>query len=286
MKMKFLPLLFGILSLFVLVGFSRTTWNATDIEDKHFVFFMSTGRCGTKFLYKVLQHGRNNDAVIRFEHEHRRMKYVQSRILHPSLTTNSTSTIRDYVRDEKIPAMLREMKKNNKHMYIDTGHQVALGMLEHLIDFLGPRIIVIRVRRDRMRTAASFAGARHKKGPCQYSEEEPHLHYCPFQTASFVKIRSKNLWNSFNLFQKYLWWVEEVEARWKWILATRQPFNHIEMDFANNIGMKKLDNITKFAGVKYSKHFASKKKINSHNRRNFSQAWLSTKTKEYDIQMK
>ncbi len=277
-------LLFSCLYILSITA-NLSPWSENDLNGKKFIFFMSTGHCGTKFLYKVLLHGRNKNAVIRFEDEHGKMKYVQSKILQPALTSNNTTLVRDYVKNEKIPAMLKMMNKNNKNIYVDTGHQVSTGLLEHLIELLGDKIFVVYVERNRMRTAASFAGALNNRDPCKYDDNKKRFRYCPFQQASLVKVESKDLWNGMNSFQKFLWWSQEIEARWEWIKDTHPQIDYIEIKYKDHIGIKHLDLITQKTGLVYSKERSMNHHVNKHNVKNFSEGWMISKTKEYDIKM-
>jgi len=250
-------------------------------RDKTFVFFFSTGRCGTNYLSKTLRQRREAPAAIKFEYEHGNKASVMKKILHPAMLINDTHAVKNYVVTKKIPAMVMEMDHSGKRIWADTGHQITLGMMEHLIDALGSQIRVVRLRRHRLDTAASFSGDANKKDPCKYAPNENHMHYCPFNKVARIQLPRAAMWDSLNLFQKYLWWVDEVEARWQWILRTRPPFPYIEIDYSTRMGVKELQRISDFTGLGFERAMLKKKHINSHNKRGYPRIWRLVKDEAY-----
>ena len=251
-------------------------------KGRTFGFIVSTGRCATKFLSQALRCSPTVGCVIKHEYESPDKYTFMSKIIHPAMAHNDTISTRDYVLSHKIPMMLNELNKIGASVYVDTGHQVVLGMLEPLIQELGDSVRVIRLRRDRLATAASFAGDPTKKDPCRYTFKEDYLHYCPFNKVSLLQPVTPAHWDKMNLFQKYLWWVDEVEAQWTELVERYEGvFRYMELDFSGPLSERQVSSMADFLGVSYEPKFMHKTSVNHHNTAGFGKIWMKLKDVEY-----
>lgn len=275
-----------VLAIVVAVGSVRTG-SASYVsehrrEDHVFGVVMSTGRCATKFLFQALRCAPGTKCVIKFEYESPEKYTFMTKVVHPAMAHNDTVAMSDYVKSQKIPRMLSELEKADASIYVDTGHQVVLGMLDTLLDELGDSLRIIRLRRDRLSTAASFAGDPTKKDPCRYTFKEDYLHYCPFHKAALVQPVSPAHWDKMNLFQKYLWWVDEVEAQWSRLLERRgNTMHYMEVNFSGPLSESQVASMAEFLGVSYDLKAARRTSVNHHNTAGFGKIWMKLKDFEY-----
>jgi hypothetical protein len=151
------------------------------------------------------------------------------------------------------------------NIYIDTGHQIVLGLLRPLL-LHGQHhhnISLVRLRRDRLKVAKSFYQDPKKegKGPCAFIHTRHGLTLCPFQHACVTAHNiTPPLWHRLNRFQQYLWYVDQVEQIWQQILSDfGANVRTLEIDIDD--GVVAFDALSAFIGIPY-RHEAASIKLN------------------------
>lgn len=201
------------------------------VNEKSFAFVFSTGRSGTQHLARVLHTTSSSDTYITHEeeeenertrdvveHEYRRMAAMKSE-------RSFNSSMRRYIKHKKLPFYENLLKQHNARRLVYTGHVPgAFGALPTLIQLLPlGSIRVLRLRRERITTALSLMAL----GP---EEEDPwgatsgDKHDAPrlkrrwFPTPQNIHTRlqiTPDAWERFNRFQRWLWYVDDIECRWQ-----------------------------------------------------------------------
>eukprot|EP00043_Microstomoeca_roanoka_P013926 m.137022 g.137022 ORF g.137022 m.137022 type:complete len:396 (-) comp15883_c3_seq1:169-1356(-) len=146
----------------------------------------------------------------------------------------------DYVINEKLPIMERALATRHAHTYFATGHQIILGLLPALVDVLGNHVKFVRLRRDRMDTAFSFA--QRGGGPCSRT---CRYCLCPLDDLTRCPVSAKQ-WNQLNEFQQYLWAVDEVECQWQALLRSRPGVEYMELNWTIAITAKDMVRLAEF----------------------------------------
>ena len=99
--------------------------------------------------------------------------------------------------------------------FLDIGHHVLFGLLYPLIDFL-PHVTVVRIRRPRVMNAMSYF--EEGKIPCN---GRGMFVLCPWWHDAVLR-PTQDQWEQLSGFQRCLWMIDEVEARWQ-LLRKRRP---------------------------------------------------------------
>ena len=113
---------------------------------------------------------------------------------------------------------LRDCRSNQDNVpgtFLDIGHHVLFGLLYPLIDFL-PRVTVVRIRRPRVENAMSYF--EEGKIPCS---GRGMFVLCPWWHDAVLR-PTREQWDELSGFQRCLWMIDEVEARWQ-LLRKRRP---------------------------------------------------------------
>ena len=114
-------------------------------------------------------------------------------------------------------------------MLIDLGHQVNLGLIEPLAALLAPRVSYVRIIRSRYDTVRSFAA--ENKAPCGHGMWT----LCPLGSPDTVLVPpDATTWAHFDLDQRNLWFIDEVEARWQRLLRRRPGTPHLTMSWCTS----------------------------------------------------
>lgn len=118
--------------------------------------------------------------------------------------------------------------------WLGAGHQIILGMVPALVRVLGvgrqsalpievqqvtrcfqDKAKFIRLRRNKKDVAYSYyqKGGDPCTGKCIYC-------ICPLDAAARIPVRGE-IWEKLSVYQRYLWFVDELEAQWQ---ATKKTF--------------------------------------------------------------
>lgn len=98
-------------------------------------------------------------------------------------------------------------------IHVDLGHHILMGLYPALLEKIGAdRVSFLRIRRNRTNAAASFLSSN--RIPCN---ENGDFVLCPWEHGSVLLdsvVEPKTKWGALNEYQRCLWFVDEVEARW------------------------------------------------------------------------
>ena len=125
------------------------------------------------------------------------------------------------------PAPLRDLT------YVDLGHHTNDGMLGPLIDELASptgnatptEVGVIRIVRNRYDTVRSIMS--EDKVPCD-AETNGMYELCPLRHKVHLQ-PPPGVWDTLDTSQKWLWYIDEVEARWQSVLGSHPELQHTNL---------------------------------------------------------
>lgn len=196
---------------------------------EEFIFVFGTGRSGTQHLSRVLAPPTGTYVTHEEEHLSARTRTVvdrEYRRLSAGDRTTFTERAVKYVKKTKLPFYRALMAKHNATRLVYTGHlPLVFGLAPALLDVL-PRnsVRILRLRRDRFATAVSLMAL----GP---EEEDPWgptaaaastaaasvaRRWFPQPIDAMTRLTvSQSAWRKMNRFQRWLWYVDDVECRWQ-----------------------------------------------------------------------
>ncbi|GAB0492745.1 hypothetical protein MMPV_004014 [Pyropia vietnamensis] len=208
--------------------------------DAVFAFVFSTGRCGTQHLARVL--GSAPEAVVTHESESLtlRPRDVVTRTYRrlaglPTVAAHDAAAAR-HVRRQLLPVLAARLTAagDAAHTAVYTGHvPLAYGLGPALADALGTRLRVVRLRRERLATAVSLMALGPPEEDAWTADvavpavavgvaggaagaSSRGLRWFPVPSAPFVALRVEApVWSRLNRFQRYLWYVDDIECRWQ-----------------------------------------------------------------------
>jgi hypothetical protein len=234
--------------------------NAADYKytgNRTFVFVVSNGHTGTTFFGKSSswRDAFGDEQMLRglfITHELEADKEFAKRI---PWGVDYCSKARDYVINQKIPHIEKILKSTEERDHTDvpgtffgSGHQVGLGMVPALIDVLGDRAKFVRLRRNKLDVAYSYA--QKDGGPCTH---RCIFCLCPLDAAARMPIPGE-VWEQLSVFQQYLWFVDELEGQWQAVLRGRPNINYMEMDWTKVIEPEEFARMAEFVGMVGVKH--------------------------------
>jgi len=85
----------------------------------------------------------------------------------------------------------------------------------------------VRIRRRRTNVARSFAQDNGGKRPDPCLSEKGVV-VCPWDETSILK-PNRMVWDGWTVFQQHLWFVDEVEARWRMFLENQKGGRHLKV---------------------------------------------------------
>lgn len=243
-----------------------------------FAFVFSTGRCGTQHLARVL--GSAPEAVVTHESESPslRPRDVVTRTYRrlaglPTVTAHDAAAAR-HVRRQLLPALAARLTAAGgaAHTAVYTGHvPLAYGLGPALADALGTRLRVVRLRRERLATAVSLMALGPPEEDAWTSDvavpavavgvagggggaSSRGLRWFPVPSAPFVALRVEApVWARLNRFQRYLWYVDDIECRWQRLrsrLAEAQTLE-LQLEALDHLdGGREYGRLARFLGVR------------------------------------
>ena len=218
-----LPMMFLVTILMTLWVYTAASGVGKNPYD--FVFGWSTGHVGTTSLSSAETYNNPQNITFIFE-ANRHPDYVHS--LKAKWKTFTHRKELKFVESRFIPLML-ELRQNSTTL-VDLGHHnlyFIYGLLKYIK--LNPdkyRILFVRIRRERHESALSLSynNQGQKQSVCKMV-----YRYCPHDRPNdiIMKLNNSTKWNhDFNDYQRALWLVDEVEARWKLFLKNYSPYIH------------------------------------------------------------
>lgn len=248
--------------------------NRSSVHSPTFAFLFATGRSGTQHLSLTLQsHNvsnplretrttgeninvyvtheeeddllRTRDVVCKFYRHLVRGRPSQSRRRNEAIYYEK---MKAYVTKVKLPFYERLMRSHgNASHLIYTGHvPAAFGVLPALLDVLPTASVrVLRLRRDRLATALSLMAlgpasedpwdSVTKEDNSKYlrSGNMCHLRWFPLPWDGHIRLDSGQ-WEHMNRFQRWLWYVDDIECRWMALKHSRGfRFSYMEESLEN-----------------------------------------------------
>lgn len=136
------------------------------------------------------------------------------------------------VNKPKIDAVLTS---ESKHTYVDLGHHIVMGILGVVPAVFGDEAFFVRLKRDRLHVAYSFAEERTVEDFCQFK-----FRICPLKDEVILQPSRGNwtaaLWNSLSLEQQAFWYIDEIEAVWQRMLVTYPDTSFLDCSWVDNLG--------------------------------------------------
>ena len=135
--------------------------------------------------------------------------------------------------EDRLPKLVKIMnffgRKDGLEQLVKFGHTHIFYDLENYHRELSKFFNVkwVRIRRKRINVARSFAQDRggHRPDPCL---SEKGVVVCPFDKMSLLK-PSRIAWDAWTVFMQHLWFVDEIEARWRVLLQNQRDDTRMEI---------------------------------------------------------
>lgn len=210
-----------------------------------FVFVISNGHTGTTHLGQTSNWRRMFGDIKEFSdifitHEMEANKSVVKTV--PWYEDHCDRAL-EYVIQQKVPKMVSVLESTKSKIHFAAGHQIILGLVPALIQVLGDRAKFIRLRRNKLDVAYSYA--QKAGGPCT---ARCIFCLCPLDAVARLAMTG-NLWESLSVYQKYLWFVDELEAQWQSTLKEYPTINHMELDWDKKLTPEHFTEIAHFSGL-------------------------------------
>eukprot|EP00051_Salpingoeca_urceolata_P032807 m.17519 g.17519 ORF g.17519 m.17519 type:complete len:398 (-) comp5479_c0_seq1:54-1247(-) len=242
---------------------SAVTDSSQRYQGNHtFVFVVSNGHTGTTYLGQASKWRENfGDRALHDFHIAHEQDGDKGLLKSVPWDADFCSKGLAYVLERKLPQMERILNHLDKRVWFGSGHQIILGLLPALADVFGDRARFIRLRRNRLDTAWSFAQKRG--GPCTH---RCVYCLCPLDPATRCPVRGE-AWNSLSVYQKYLWFVDEVECQWQALVGSRPHLKTLEVEWDKKLTPAHMHTIAEFVGMTDIQHqdaAAIDNKANTH----------------------
>jgi hypothetical protein len=209
---------------------------AYETAPRTYALVFSTGRAGTQHLSRLFAAGDAPGlprAYVTHQEEDGSMGTRDFVRVHYRALASSAdeaafnASARAFLAEQKLPFIQRVLRESGASRFVYTGHlPLAFGLGPSLVAAL-PRgtLRILRLRRDRIASALSLMAL----GP---EDEDPwgtafcaadnvdRRRWFPAPTSAMVRVRvGADALARFNRFQKWLWYVDDVECRWQALLA-------------------------------------------------------------------
>lgn len=170
---------------------------------------------------------------------------------------NATELNRFFVED-RLPKLVKIInffgRKDGLDQFVQFGHTHIFYDLDDYHRELSKSFNVkwVRIRRKRINVARSFAQDRggRRPDPCL---SEKGVVVCPFDKMSILK-PSRIAWDAWTVFMQHLWFVDEIEARWRVFLKnqgddTMEIFALTFQENSDSISPSDADDLAAFMNV-------------------------------------
>lgn len=200
-----------------------------------FVFGWSTGHVGTNALSSANLYSSSTNHKFIFEADknlvNNSTNFNLERKFKEKWKHFSHNDEYEYVTRQYMPDMIR--LRGNYTTLVDFGHQ-NLYFIHGLLKYFENhkfKILFVRIHRERHETAISMNYARSS---VQFTDlcKDLLYRYCPFERTTDVINHPPEdtvVWNTFTEYQKALWMIDEVEARWTHVVSTHPKIDALEV---------------------------------------------------------
>jgi hypothetical protein len=181
-------------------------------------------------------------------------------------TDGDTSALRAYLREERVPALYSVYERYNNgrssetlNHFIKVGHSSVFFDLSDYYEVLSSATLehsetgengetvtttttidvdFVRIKRNRIDVANSFRVT--EKGPVEYSSLPHGMVTNPSMETALLKFSSlggpvpEETWWNWTIFQRWLWFSDEVEARWRVFLEQHPEVSHYELAYTSS----------------------------------------------------
>ena len=163
--------------------------------------------------------------------------------------------LRSYLKNERIPALRSVYQRYSNQFdhpeeklnhFIKVGHTSIFFDLSDYYEILSSASIAtgktidvdfVRIRRSRIEVANSFVSDKSRRGPVESEMITNAVVTHPNMKTALLRFKSIGgplpdmvYWN-WTLFQKYLWFCDEIEARWRVFLKKYPEVRYYELNF-------------------------------------------------------
>lgn len=229
-------------------------------------FVFSTGRSGTKYMSQLfVSHSPPKSvAYVTHQEEHDKLKTKDfvaryyRRLAQCSSEQMFNESAHIFVKETKLPFVRNLLTKHKASRLVYTGHlPLAFGLGPSLIRNMPVGTIrILRLRRDRVTSALSLMSlGPENEDPWSDGSRSKNLRWFPRPSSAFTRLRvNETVFQSMNRFQRWLWYVDDVECRWQSLLQdTSLQFEWVETSLES---LETMDNgrgwsaVAAFLGVK------------------------------------
>lgn len=200
-----------------------------------YTFGVSTGHCGTTTLSNSMAYANGNKSEVLFDFEHlpRKNNWKEWFALNPSFEEQVTKVSEEY----KTMCDQRLLKKG-KTLYMDMGHHnLGGGILQATPAAFGEDTFFIRVRRNRLHTALSYALTLASHG----SICNDWFALCPLKFPHVLQPQMGwgedfQHWKDLSTEQQVFWYIDEVEAQFQSLLKHNKNLSYLECNWDDDLG--------------------------------------------------
>lgn len=166
-----------------------------------------------------------------------------------------TAALKKYLEENRIPALRsiydryndpENYPDENLNHFIKVGHTSIFFNLSDYYDVISSTSLngkttidvdFVRIRRSRIEVANSFISDSDRRGPVEYGKKKDGIITNPAMRTALLKFESlggplsEEVYGNWTLFQRHLWFCDEIEARWRVFLRDHPQVRYYELDY-------------------------------------------------------
>ena len=172
---------------------------------------------------------------------------------------NATTELSRFLVEDRLPKLVKIMnffgRKDGLDQLVKYGHTHIFYDLDNYHRELSKSFNMkwVRIRRKRINVARSFAQDRggRRPDPCL---SEKGVVVCPFDKMSLLK-PSRIAWDAWTVFMQHLWFVDEIEARWRVLVQNQGDDTKMDIftlkfqEYSDSISPNDVDDLAAFMNV-------------------------------------
>ena len=186
----------------------------------------------------------------------------------------NTTEMEHYLADSRMPRLAKIVQyfgpKDGLNQLVKFGHTHIFYDLMTYHKTLSKEFDLkwVRIRRKRINVARSFAqdNGGNRPDPCL---SEKGVVICPWDETAILK-PSRDAWDGWTVFMQHIWFVDEVEARWRIFLKSQKGGKDMEIftlkfqDDTDTINPSDIDDLAGFMNVDSPREIMSRMPKLSH----------------------